>query len=217
MKPLICSKRFVGLLAKSWWVRPSAWFVLALKPRSMLHYQTLSLLRYFAARSDGAIVEIGPYQGGSTVALARGAKGRVPIIAIEVGGAHDHPTIPSADILSDLRNTLKEYGVSENVRIVEGWSHHPTTVDQVKCILDGREIGVLVMDSDGQVAVNFEIYRSMLAPGAIVILDDYVCDDGSLIKQVPVQQFVHEMIASRSLQDLGVYRFGTWFGRYVGG
>jgi hypothetical protein len=55
----------------------------------------------------------------------------------------------------------------------------------------------------------------MLAPGAIIVCDDYSCEDPN-VKQLPVQDFVHDMIRSGILRDLGFYKWGTWFGQYVG-
>jgi len=213
------TKTMTWLIARSWKFRPNAPFIELLKPRSMLHWQTLSLLHYFAARSSGAVLEIGPYMGGSTAALAQGmakAGNGNPIITIEVGGAQNHPTMPSKDILGDLRQTLDEYGFIDRVHIVEGWSNHASTVEQVKKRLGGQKIGMWVVDGDGRVADNFELYRPMLADGAIIALDDYFCIGDPDIKQGPVQTFVHEMIKSGVMRDFGVHPWGTWFGRYLG-
>jgi hypothetical protein len=86
---------------------------------------------------------------------------------------------------------LKEYGVSKDVTIVEGWSNAAHTIEQVKRSLVGKKIGLWVVDGDGQVAINFGIYRPMLADGAIIVCDDYLCE-GANVKQLPVQAFVKD-------------------------
>jgi hypothetical protein len=48
---------------------------------SMLHSETLYLLRSLAARTKDAIIEVGPYIGGSTIALGRG---------LQMGGGRAH-------------------------------------------------------------------------------------------------------------------------------
>src|SRR4051812_2600822 len=82
-----------------------------IKAISMLSPDVLFYLGLFASIVPGRILEIGPYVGGSTVALASGhGAGRLPIISIEVGGSYEtHPHLPSADILGDLRRNLQEF------------------------------------------------------------------------------------------------------------
>src|SRR5262245_27853001 len=70
---------------------------------SMLGQEALVQLERLASLCQGPIVEIGPYIGGSTLAIASGARSKV--VTVEIGGSNpDHPTIPSANIVADLRS-----------------------------------------------------------------------------------------------------------------
>lgn len=189
-------------------------FIRDLKARSMLHYQTLALMRFFAQQASSAILEIGPYMGGSTIALAAGVKasGRsVPIITIEVGGKHDNPYLPSPDILGDLRRNLRAYGMAGRVAIVEGFSWEATTITRVERLLAGRRADIFAVDSDGAIARDFQLYRRFLTDDALLIIDDY--REATGLKSGPVQAFVAQLLASGQATDLGIYEWGTWFGR----
>lgn len=72
-----------------------------LKQISMLSLQVLAILRFLARVAKGRVLEIGPYVGGSTVALCTGAANANAerVISIEVGGRYEeHPHVPSRDI-----------------------------------------------------------------------------------------------------------------------
>src|SRR5215212_1177036 len=76
---------------------------------SMVCIEGLMALRYLASKTEGKILEIGPYIGGTTVAMCLGLADAKPgsIITVEAGGAHpDKAGLPSTDIIADLRQTL---------------------------------------------------------------------------------------------------------------
>ena len=76
---------------------------------SMLHFETLYLLRSLAARTKDAIVEVGPYIGGSTIALGRGIQigGGGPLISVEMGGSYPSHAVPTNDIIADLKSNIE--------------------------------------------------------------------------------------------------------------
>lgn len=181
---------------------------------SMLHVETLRILWELSARSSGPIIEIGSYMGGATVTMGLACKsGPARVITVEPGGSHlSHPTLPSADILADLRRNIVRYRVDDKVSIVEGYSHAPETIAAVSKLLDGQKASVLVMDSDGQLARDFPLYTPFIADGAYVIFDDY--EGEAVEKSALVRPFVEQGIRNGHLSDLGVYLWGTWVGRY---
>jgi predicted O-methyltransferase YrrM len=68
---------------------------------SMLHVDVLLLIYYFARVSQGNILEIGPYLGGSTIAAVFGAQDsatRKKIVSIEAGGRLKHFRLSSRNI-----------------------------------------------------------------------------------------------------------------------
>ncbi|MEA2754646.1 MAG: hypothetical protein QOJ54_935, partial [Aliidongia sp.] len=75
----------------------------AIRRISMIGEATLATLRATAALTRGAVLEIGPCMGGSTVALAGGLPRGVPLATIDVGGSYlGHATLPTDDILGAL-------------------------------------------------------------------------------------------------------------------
>ena len=206
----------VSRLANEWHQAPNVELIAAINLKSMLHEKTLSLLHHFAGEARGAILEIGPYTGGSTIAMATALRDGVPLITIEVGGSYEqHPHLPSADILADLDANLREFGVRERVTIITGVSSVPATVCQVESRLAGRRIDLLFVDADGQVGRDFAVYRRFLAKRAIIALDDFETPDAEAarLKQEPVRAFVTEAVSSGVVRELGVFPWGTWFGQ----
>jgi predicted O-methyltransferase YrrM len=205
----------VSNYARNWESHSSRAFIEQIKRRSMLHCETLSLLDYFASRSQGAILEIGSYTGSATVVMANAmmkAGSTAPLIAVERGGALDHDELPSKDIIGDLLKTISEFGVSDKVRIVEGSSGEDDVTSLVKRELGDQKIGMLFLDADGNISRDLSLYRSLLADGAIIVFDDYSGEADW--KTVQVKPWVDEAIRTGIVHDLGVYPWGTWFGQY---
>jgi predicted O-methyltransferase YrrM len=189
----------------------------SLRRISMLHFETLYLLRALATLTSGAIIEVGPYLGGSTIALGRGLQigGGGPLVCIEMGGSYPNHAVPTDNIIADLRGNIKAYGLTGIVHIVEGFTTDAAVEVVVNRILDGRTIGLLFLDADGNVERDFELYRRRLSPGAILVYDDYLSDEAPE-KQSSVKAWVDQAVASRVVENLGLYRWGTWVGRYSG-
>jgi predicted O-methyltransferase YrrM len=189
----------------------------SLRRISMLHYETLYLLRSLAARTKDAIVEVGPYIGGSTIALGRGLQtGRGgPLISVEMGGSYPNHAVPTEDIIADLKSNVEAYGLTEIVHILEGFTTEATIDAAVNRILDGRKIGLLFLDADGNVERDFELYRARLSRGSILVYDDYLSEQAPE-KQTTIKAWVDQAVASGFVENLGLYRWGTWVGRYWG-
>jgi predicted O-methyltransferase YrrM len=189
----------------------------SLRRISMLHFETLYLLRALATLTSGAIIEVGPYLGGSTIALGRGLQigGGGPLVCIEMGGSYPNHAVPTDNIIADLRGNIKAYGLTGIVHIVEGFTTDAAVDVVVNQVLDGRTIGLLFLDADGNVERDFELYRRRLSPGAILVYDDYLSDEAPE-KQSSVKAWVDQAVASRVVENLGLYRWGTWVGRYSG-
>jgi predicted O-methyltransferase YrrM len=184
---------------------------------SMLHSETLYLLRSLAARTKDAIIEVGPYIGGSTIALGRGLQmgGGGPLIAVEMGGSYPSHAVPTNDIITDLKNNVEAYGLTSVVHIIEGFTTDAPVDAAVNRILDGKRIGLLFLDADGNVERDFEFYRDRLSRGSILIYDDYITEQAPE-KQTTIKAWVDEAVASGLVESLGLYRWGTWIGRYWG-
>lgn len=187
---------------------------------SMLHPATLTALWHLAQKSDGAILEVGPYTGGATVILGRAvaAAGRPrPLLCIEVGGDNSsHPTRPSKDILRDLEANLERFGVRELVRVLVGWSYDAAIVAAIRRVAAVDPIGLLILDANGEVGTEIERLAPYCRPGCYVVLDDYVEEGPAPIKAPLVQRDVSRLVDPGRLQPFGVLPHGTWFGRLAG-
>ncbi len=184
---------------------------------SMLHSETLYLLRSLAARTKDAIIEVGPYIGGSTIALGRGLQmgGGGPLISVEMGGSYPSHAVPTNDIIADLKSNVEAYGLTSVVHIIEGFTTDAAVDAAVNRILDGRTIGLLFLDADGNVERDFEFYRSRLSRGSILVYDDYITEQAPE-KQTTIKTWVDQAVALGLVENLGLYRWGTWVGRYWG-
>lgn len=139
---------------------------------SMLHFDALNQLKIFAKKSKGGILEIGPYIGGSTLAIALGNNRRRPQASIEQGGKHElHPTLPSSDILADLKANLARYGYENDVLICEGISGFLSV--RQKAISHTGDIGLLFIDSDGDLASPFRTLANHMRDDCLLAIDDY--------------------------------------------
>lgn len=179
---------------------------------SMLHPETLRILWEFSALSSGPILELGPYMGGSTIAMAL-ASGNKPVITIEKGGSYNHPQLPSQDIIADLKQNLALYGVDKKVSVIEGHNDAQATIDAVRSELKGKKAGLVFMDSDGRLDRDFPVYRQFLTDDAFVVFDDYETE-AAAEKSALVRPFVQNGIKEGYLTEFGIYPWGTWVGRY---
>jgi predicted O-methyltransferase YrrM len=180
----------------------------------MLHQETLLLLNFFARRAHGPVLEIGPYTGGSTIAIARGLKDRTGtglLVTIEAGGAYAHPQLPSADIIADLRKNLTAFGTDRLVRVIQGWSDRRAAIKASRRMLARETIDLFVIDGDGHVGRDFWIYEPLLSDNCVLVFDDY---EGETEKTKPVSNWVKRATARGLVTDLGVYLWGTWVGQY---
>jgi predicted O-methyltransferase YrrM len=204
--------------ARDWHLRPNSEFIDQMKQRSMLHHETLALFDFFARRARHGILEIGAYIGGGSATIARAlndASSDVPFVTIEVGGSSPtQPYLPSDDIIADWTKTLSDHGLRERVHLVQGWSNLPETISAVRHILGPTGIDLFIFDADGEVDRNFIIYRDLLVPGCIIVLDDYVAREATdpSNKEELVQLWVDEAKRSGIVKEFGVFQWGTWFG-----
>jgi predicted O-methyltransferase YrrM len=212
---LILTRAFMNNYATHYDASPRYELIKSCKGFSMLHEETLTLLNYFARTANLTILELGPYIGGGTIAMTEGLKdlGLGRLVAVEKGGAHAHPTLPSDDIVRDLKTNVTKYGVADFVYVVEGFTYDDRVLKQVSDALEGRNVGLFVMDADGCVQQNFDLYQSHLADGCLIVLDDYFQTDGARTDLL-VRDWVARAVDDGIVKDLGIQKWATWFGVY---
>lgn len=179
---------------------------------SMLYREALDRLTEIASQSRGGILELGSYVGGSTIALAKGNRGKHPHAVIECGGSHAHPTHGSSDIIADWRANMIRFGFEGAARLCRGWGYDPAV--QAEAIAHANPIGLFFMDADGYVAAPLRIFARHMQPDCLLALDDYWAP-GAEEKASIVKPFVDAHVAAGRLIQHGL-EGGTWFGRIAG-
>lgn len=177
---------------------------------SMLDMPVLERLQALARDGESGILEIGSYIGGSTIALASGHQGRRKHAVIDCGGSYpDQPHLPSDDILRDWRANMGRFGVSDDVRMFEGWSTDSRVFREA--IAHTGSIGLFFFDGDGRCAEQFAVFARYMRPGCVIVLDDYWVDPQfGQEKASIVKEWVDRMTIAGVL-GAGELIGGTWF------
>ncbi len=201
--------------------RPIAHYLSGIgKRRSMLHADVLLLLYYLARLAPGDLLEIGPYIGGSTIAAAHGVRdsGRPrTFLTVERGGHFAHPKIPSSDIVQDLKQNLASHGVSDVVEVLVGRALDEGTKAAIHERLAPASVGLLVMDADGAVEAALAAHLNLLRDSCLVVIDDYYALGMALDKASRTKAEIDALVGRGELEALGLFGWGTWFGRWHGG
>ena len=188
------------------------------KKYSMLHLDVLLLIYHFAKICSGAILELGAYIGGGTIAAARGLRDsgtRKTLIAIEPGGSLKHDRVGSRNILRDLERNLAKNRVSELVTLIKGRSCDRETMAAVDQALGADQIGLFILDADAAKQRDIDIYRDRLAPDCWMVIDDYY-GAAAHSKIATARSEVDALVESGALEPLGYYGWSTWVGRWRG-
>jgi len=185
---------------------------------SMLHLDVLILIYHFSKICSGAILEIGAFVGGATIAAAFGVRdsGRPKkLVAIEPGGGVKHKRLGTRHILRDLERNLARQRVSGMVTLIKGRSFDPKTISAVRQALGTDEVGLLILDADAGKRRDIECYRDKLTEGCWMVIDDY-CGADANVKSAQSRADVDALAAAGALDPLGFYGWSTWVGRWRG-
>jgi four helix bundle protein len=185
---------------------------------SMLHLDVLILIYHFAKICSGAILEIGAFVGGATIAAALGVRDSdqsKKLIAIEPGGSVKHKRLGTRNILRDLERNLARERVADLVTLMKGQSFKPETISAVRQALGSDQIGLLILDADAAKRRDIDCYRDRFADGCWMVIDDcYGADTNEKIP--PSRADVDALVAAGLLEPLGFYGWSTWVGRWRG-
>lgn len=185
---------------------------------SMLHLDVLLLIYHFAKVCSGAILEIGAFVGGATIALALGVRDsghEKKLIAIEAGGSVKHKRLGTRNIFRDLERNLAREGVANLVTLVKGQSFKPDTVAAVREALGQEQVGLLILDADAAKRRDVDCYRDKFAHKAWMVIDDIYGADANE-KITPSRADVDALMSESLLEPLGFYGWSTWIGRWRG-
>ena len=185
---------------------------------SMLHLDVLILIYHFARICSGAVLEIGAFIGGATVAAAFGVRDsghNKRLIAIEPGGSVKHKRLGTRNILRDLERNLAREGVTDLVTLIKGQSFKPDTVAAVRRVLGSDPIGLLILDADAAKRRDIDCYRDKFAAECWMVIDDYYGADCNE-KITTTRTDVDALVVAGLLEPLGFYGWSTWVGRWRG-
>jgi len=180
---------------------------------SMLHVDVLLLIYHFARFSEGDVLEIGPYVGGSTIAAAFGARQsgtQKKIITIEAGGRVRHFRLSSRNIIKDLKKNLARFGAAEDVTLINGRSSDEAIILEVRQRLSSRDVSLFIFDADNDVRRDLDSYGDLLNDGCWVVIDDYF----GPAKAAPLRAQVDALVSEARLVPFGYYGWGTWVGQW---
>ena len=182
---------------------------------SMLDIDVLILIYHFAKVSEGSILEIGSFVGGSTIAAGLGARDsgrRKKIISIEPGGRLEDHRLATKDIFKDLKKNLARVELLDAVTLINGSSFEASTISRVREMTAPGEVGLFIFDADSNARRDIDCYGDRLANRCWVVIDDYISASD---KAGPIRQQVDELVAAGRLATLGFYGWGTWIGRWL--
>ena len=186
---------------------------------SMLHLDVLILIYHFAKICSGAVVEIGAFVGGATIAAAFGVRDSSQskkLITVEPGGSVKLKRIGTRNILRDLERNLAWERVANMVTLVKGQSFKPETMSAVRQALGSDQVGLLILDADAAKRRDVDCYRDKFAEGSWMVVDDIYGADANE-KITPSRADVDALMAEGLLEPLGFYGWSTWVGRWRGG
>jgi predicted O-methyltransferase YrrM len=186
---------------------------------SMLHVDVLILIYHFAKNCSGAILEIGAFVGGATIAAALGVRDsgqEKKLIAVEPGGSVKHKRLGTRNILRDLQRNLARERVADMVTLIKGKSFKPETISAVRQILGSDQVGLLILDADAAKRRDVDCYRDKFVNGSWMVIDDIYGVDANE-KITPSRGDVDALVAQGWLDPLGFYGWSTWVGRWRGG
>jgi predicted O-methyltransferase YrrM len=180
---------------------------------SMLSEDVLVLIYHMAKVSDGGILEIGSFLGGSTVVAGLGlrASGRdEKFISVEPGGELRNHKLASKNIFKELTKHVTRAGLANAVTLLNGSSFDNDVISTIRNSFGPGEIGLFIFDADANVRRDLDCYADRLADGCWIVIDDYI---SATNKAGPTRDQVDELVAECRLLPLGFYGWGTWIGR----
>src|SRR4029450_210303 len=174
---------------------------------SQLDVDVLILVYHFAKLSSGAILEIGAFVGGATIAAALGVRDsgqEKKLIAVEPGGSVKHQRLGTRNILRDLERNLAKEHVANMVILVKGKSFKPETMSAVRQALGSDQVGLLILDADAAKRRDVDCYRDKFADGCWIVIDDIYGADANE-KITPSRTDVDALVADGLLEPLRFY------------
>ena len=140
-----------------------------------LRQELLPFLRW-AGPSPAAVAEIGRAKGGTLAVLCRAAAPDALVISLDLpGGLHSGP-IPFLNKGAWRQPLLRAMkGPGQDLRLIDGDSRSPASVEIFRKALAGRKLDLLFIDGDHTfegVKSDYELYSGFVRPGGVIAFHD---------------------------------------------
>ena len=146
-------------------------FAVKKKANGMLSIDVYQEMYHLAQKveQNTTILEIGTAHGAGTISLALGSQGKNRIASIDkiTGGSRDKfGTLEENKVI--IKNNFKYFGVEKVIDFYIG-----TSTEIASHLPEELTISMLVIDADGAIDRDFELFYNKLLPGSTIIIDDY--------------------------------------------
>lgn len=126
---------------------------------------------------DLDILEIGPYRGASTIAMAwamqdSGKKSRIVTVEKADGGQWHDPGHGHSENIAVLTSNLARQGVADRVTVFPDRVTDENR-SEIVGLLGTDQLAALVHDADGHIDRDFRLFWRLVRPGGLIVIDDY--------------------------------------------
>ena len=154
-------------------ILPQSFDALAVKKKAngMLSIDVYQEMYHLAQKveQNTTILEIGTAHGAGAISLALGSQGKNKVASIDkiTGGSRDKfGTLEENKVI--IKNNFKYFGVEKVIDFYIG-----TSTEIASHLPEELTISMLVIDADGAIDRDFELFYNKLLPGSTIIIDDY--------------------------------------------
>ena len=191
----------------------------AFKAVSMLAVETLVLMHGFALEARGAVLEVGAYAGGGTLALALAAQttGGPPVIAVDRGGSYLGEEHRIADIEAAWHGNLARHGLAAHARLIVGNTGSAACQAQVRAAAGSEQLRLVCLDADGFVWSHLAGLADLLAPDCLLMVDDLAPLDPARPKRGRTRAAMADALSAGVVVTHAQVPWSTWFGRATDG
>lgn len=169
----------------------------------------LKLLQHYSSIAPERIMEIGTANGGTLFAHCKLAKDNALIISVDLpggkfGGGYPDWKTPIYKLFSKT---------NQSINLIRASSHETSTVNNVKEILNGKQLDYLFIDGDhtyNGVKKDFELYSPFVKTGGTIVFHDVAFHEGSSCEvdkywnELKVNYKYHEFIDNPNQGKFGI-------------
>ena len=184
-------------------------YAVLIKP-GQVQSEASELLEIVNRMKPKVTVEIGTANGGTLFLFSHVASEGATIVSIDLPGGRFGGGYPAWRTLLYRSFALP----GQKIHLLRADSHDRDTLEQVKAILDGREIDFLFIDGDHTyegVKMDFETYGSLVRRGGIIAFHDIVihpvetgCDVSKFWREIKDNCTVREIVQEWSQNWAGI-------------